>query len=109
MQEWIHDVVLELVGVTMRRSHFSDTPAFYVNGKEFLHFHSETEIDLRLTRREISRRRVVLDTNSGITRRSSGSDWLAIDLLKFSHKAALMELISAAAAANANRQSPHSY
>lgn len=49
------------------------------NGKEFAHFHDDTELDIRLTRRVIKREGLVDPTESRVhPNRSRSSPWIEI-------------------------------
>ena len=43
--------ILSLTGVQRRKSRWGNHPAYFVDDREFVHFHSRREIDIRLTRR----------------------------------------------------------
>jgi hypothetical protein len=57
---------------------FGHVTAYWVNGKEVAHFETDSVIEVRLTKAEIRLRRDVLTSDSRVTLRPSGADWLTI-------------------------------
>ena len=69
----IRRLLLLLSGVTEKASRFGPGSGFFRGRREFAHFHSATEIDLRLTRRVIR----TLPKDWRLVRRKTASDWIA--------------------------------
>jgi hypothetical protein len=95
-REMVDRHLLELPDVTSAPSRWASDLGYSVDGREFLHFHSDAEIDLRLTRQEIARRRDELREIPGIVLRPSASDWLTIVLDAGSSSATILELVASA-------------
>jgi hypothetical protein len=64
----------ELPGVEQRPSQFNGEPAFWVDGREFVHTHGDEWIEVRLTAKLVNR----LD-DERVLRRSRTSDWVMVD------------------------------
>jgi hypothetical protein len=63
----------KLPDVEEGRSQFADIPAFWIDGREFAHFHGDT-VEIRLTRKLITR----LDEPRAPARART-SDWVIVD------------------------------
>jgi Luciferase len=63
-----------LPDVEERPSQFNGEPAFWIDGREFVHLHGDQWIELRLTGRLISR----LDDERAL-RRTRTSDWVMVE------------------------------
>lgn len=74
--------------------------AFFLGDREVLHFHGPDEIDLRLTRREISARRAALRADARIELRASTSDWLLVKGRTAADARAALALVEIAIRAN---------
>jgi hypothetical protein len=66
--------------VEEHRSRFAPMMAWRVSGREFLHFHGENEIDLRLTRAVIRDQRAQLRGDHRVDLRQHSSDWIRVSL-----------------------------
>jgi hypothetical protein len=66
--------------VEEHRSRFAPIVAWRVSGKEFLHFHGEKEIDVRLTRAVIRDQRARLRADPRVDLRQHSSDWIRVCL-----------------------------
>jgi hypothetical protein len=64
----------ELPGVEQRPSQFHGEPAFWIDGREFIHTHGADWIEIRLTAKLINR----LDDARAL-RRSRTSDWVMVE------------------------------
>jgi hypothetical protein len=64
----------ELPDVEERPSQFNGEPAFWIDGREFIHFHGDRWIEVRLTGKLITR----LDDERGL-RRTRTSDWVMVE------------------------------
>jgi Family of unknown function (DUF5519) len=64
----------ELPGVEQRPSQFHGEPAFWIDGREFVHTHGADWIEIRLTGKLITQ----LDDERAL-RRSRTSDWVMVD------------------------------
>jgi hypothetical protein len=65
------DKLRALPDVEEAPSQFHGEPAFWIDGREFVHFHGQDEIEIRLTRRLITR----LD-DERVWQRTRTSDWV---------------------------------
>ena len=78
----------QLPDVEQRPSQFHGEPAFWIDGREFVHTHGEQWIEIRLTGKLINR----LDDERAL-RRSRTSDWVMVDrrhadlILELAHRA----------------------
>jgi Family of unknown function (DUF5519) len=82
----------ELPGVEQRPSQFHGEPAFWIDGREFVHTHGDDWIEIRLTGRLINR----LDDDRAL-RRSRTSEWVMVDVR---HEELILELARQALEAN---------
>ena len=92
-------------GVQKRRSRFSEANAYWVDGHEFLHFHDDGAVDVRLTRACIRAHRGVLETDPAVVRRSPSSDWVEYVVSKGTPEIAV-RLATLAWEANRDTRSP---
>jgi hypothetical protein len=74
MNEQLLAQLAELPGVEQRPSQFHGEPAFWIDGREFVHTHGKDWIEIRLTGKLINR----LDDERAL-RRSRTSDWVMVD------------------------------
>lgn len=79
-QKLLNSKILTLAGVERRGSRWGKDPAYFVDGKEFVHFHSRRELDIRLTRRVIEIGRSKLQQDSRIGLRKGSSEWITFTL-----------------------------
>jgi hypothetical protein len=86
----------QLPDVEQRPSQFHGEPAFWIDGREFVHTHGDEWIEIRLTAKLINR----LDDERAL-RRSRTSDWVMVDP---QHENLILEL--ARQALDANRRAP---
>ena len=77
MNEALRDLILTLPGVVEGKSRFSDRLAYTVGRKEFVHFHSATEVDIRLPRKH---QRTLPPPLDAIARPKPTSDWIPMPL-----------------------------
>lgn len=82
----------ELPGVEQRPSQFNGEPAFWIDGREFIHTHGDQWIEVRLTGKLINR----LEDERPM-RRSRTSDWVIIERR---HKNLILHLAREALEAN---------
>jgi Family of unknown function (DUF5519) len=68
----LEDRLARLPGVEPRPSQWTGSPAFWVDGREIVHFHGG-EVEIRLTRRLINK----LD-DPRVWRRTRTSDWVGV-------------------------------
>jgi len=76
----LNSKILTLAGVKRRESRWGKDPAYFVDGKEFVHFHSKRELDIRHTRRVIRIGRSKLHQDSRIGLRKGSSEWITFTL-----------------------------
>jgi len=81
----------ELPAVERRPSRWGADPAFWIDGREFVHFHGD-EVEIRLTGKLIAR----LD-DPRVARRTRTSDWVAVPVAE---QELALELARAALEAN---------
>lgn len=85
----------QLPDVEQRPSQFNGEPAFWIDGREFVHTHGDDWIEIRLTGKLINR----LDDDRAL-RRSRTSDWVMVDAR---HEDLILELARRALDANRRR------
>lgn len=85
----------QLPDVEQRPSQFNGEPAFWIDGREFVHTHGDDWIEIRLTGKLINR----LDDDRAL-RRSRTSDWVMVDAR---HEDLILELARRALDANRSR------
>ena len=83
-----------------RRSRWGDASAYHLEGREILHFHSDHEIDLRLTKRVIRAERARLTADPRVRLGDRERDWVEVSLAAASDLPFLVELIRLAIRAN---------
>lgn len=84
-----------LPDVEGRPSQFNGEPAFWIDGREFVHFHGDQWIEVRLTGKLINR----LEEERAM-RRSRTSDWVIVDTR---HTDLIVDLARQALEANRRR------
>jgi hypothetical protein len=93
LAERLASSLLEREGVEERRSRFGHETAFYRGGREFLHFHGDHAVDVRLGLARI-RERPELETRPGVRVRVSGSsDWVVVALERQEDAEFVLELV----------------
>src|SRR5262245_43716400 len=92
--------VLDDEDLELKKSRFSKAEALFVGPREIAHFHSASEIDIRLTRAEIRKRNLRKPSDSRIEISSPSSDWVVVKFKKQSDLVLVQELLAAAARAN---------
>jgi len=101
LREALEVRLLEIDDLDVSASAFQSGDAYWVNGKEVLHFDAEDVIDLRLTQAEIRGRRPALRSDPRVNlRRSSSADWLEVRFAEPDDVDFVIELVKAAAAAH---------
>ncbi len=76
----LREQIAVLPGVVEGESAFGPGVAYWVDGREVAHFHGDAELELRLTRRQISALRPRLRADDRVLLRKGTSDWLAVSL-----------------------------
>lgn len=71
--------ILSLPNVKSRKSKWQDRQAFFINGREFAHFHSYKQIDIRLTKAYQKTYRYLLEGDMRIKLRNQNSHWLIFE------------------------------
>jgi hypothetical protein len=92
MNEALLARLAQLPEVEQRPSQFHGEPAFWIDGREFVHTHGDQWIEIRLTGKLIS----ALDDDRAL-RRSRTSDWVMVDS---QHADLILELARLALDAN---------
>ena len=72
----LRDRIAAIAGMIESPSMFKDDVAYWVDGTEIVHFESPTAVDIRLTKAEIR----ALGNTPLVRRRSTGSDWIVVDV-----------------------------
>ncbi len=104
----LRDRLSRFDGLSLEPSRWHDEPAYWYRGMEILHFHGDSEVDLRLTRREIAANRASLREDARVRWRTSPSDWLTLNVGEQDDVQFVVELVKAAMKANhSRRQSRH--
>jgi hypothetical protein len=81
-------------GLFLQRSKFADKPAYFVDGKEVLHFHGDAAVDLRLGKKEIRARREAFKKDPRVVlRASSSADWVEVLVESKKDVAFVIELV----------------
>ena len=94
LESQLASAILAMEGVKEHPSRFNSArSAFWVGRREFAHV-EEGHLDLRLTRKEISKRRAILKADERV--RLRGGDWLEISVRVERDLAFVMELVRAA-------------
>jgi len=70
--------ILSLPGVERRKSRFSHQTAYFIKDREFAHFHSSNEIDIRLTKKGQQRLREQSKGDPRLKFRPHPSDWVSV-------------------------------
>ncbi len=83
-----------------RRSRWSEAWSYQLRGREILHFHGDSEIDLRLTHAVIrsERERLASDARIGLGRRER--DWVTVRFEATADMPFVLELVRLAIRAN---------
>jgi|SRR5581483_4637091 len=87
-------------GVVRSESMFAEVDAWWVNGKEIAHFHSEDEIEIRVTKAVIRERRAELKADPRVVLRTGASDWLTVVAKTAADAEFIVELAERAAEAH---------
>jgi hypothetical protein len=99
LRKELTELILQMRGVTEKKSRWSDNLAFYIGSKEFAHFHSSNVIDIRLTKRVIRELDLKNQTDRRVQLRSS-SDWIEFSFRRSTDIARALELLHAACDSN---------
>jgi hypothetical protein len=70
--------ILSLPSVERRKSRFNHETAYFIRGREFAHFHSSNEIDIRLTKKRQQRLREQSSCDPRLKFRPHPSDWVSV-------------------------------
>jgi hypothetical protein len=92
--------VAVLRGVTRGTSRWSDRVAYSVAGREFVHLHGPTEVDIRLTTQIQSQHRKRLRGDARVGFRRNRSGWITFSLRSAEDAEAALEWIRLARDAN---------
>jgi hypothetical protein len=83
-EQSLRSYLVNLPFVEPKKSRYSSSEAFYINNKEFVHFHGHGELDLRLTRASIRRLREAVGLRPNLHFRKQSSDWVVVDIARTS-------------------------
>ena len=75
---------------------FGHRTAYWSNGKEIAHLESPAVIEIRCTKEVIRQRRSELKSDSRITLRPSGADWLTVKVGNVTDVELVVELVALA-------------
>lgn len=92
--------VLDLANLESKKSRFSEEEAIFLGRREIAHFHSSTEIDIRLTRSVIKKMGILESGDPRLLVERKGSDWVAVKFKKEADLGLVVSLIEAAVRAN---------
>ncbi|MGE4130639.1 MAG: luciferase family protein [Bdellovibrionales bacterium] len=95
--------ILDSEDIELKKSRFSKSEALFVGTREIAHFHNSQEIDVRLTRAEIRRRRLSKSPDPRITVSSPSSDWVVAKFRQARDLEVVQELVETAAKLNAKQ------
>ena len=76
-----------------RRSRWGDAWAYHLEGREILHFHTDHEIDLRLTRGVIRAERARLAADSRVRLGDRQRDWVEVSIATAADLPFVLELV----------------
>ncbi len=71
--------ILSLLGVEKRRSRWMDRDAYFIGGREFVHFHRNDEVDVRLTSGFQRKYASEIRNDPRVRFRRNPSQWVTID------------------------------
>ncbi len=92
--------ILSLEGVEKRKSRWTRGPAYFVEGREFVHSHSLHEVDIRLTSRVLGLGIKRVRGDARIRLRTGRSDWVTFILATLDDAEFALQLINLAWKAN---------
>ncbi len=95
--------ILSLPGVEKRRSRWMDTDAYFIGEREFVHFHRNDEVDVRLTSGFQRKYAIEIRNNPRVRFRRNPSQWVAIDYRTREDVDYAFRIMKLAAAANSLR------
>jgi hypothetical protein len=98
----VERAVRELPGVSEFPSQFAPKNAFWIDGREFLHFEEDAGADVRLTSAAIGKRRAELEADDRVE--FHGSDWVFVRLQDRDDAAFAVELAREAIVANERKE-----
>ena len=78
LRKFLDAAIPEMPGVEVGKSRFGNRPAYFVDGVEFVHFHSPRELDVRLTRRFQRIGGPMLRADARIGFRKANSEWVTL-------------------------------
>ncbi len=99
--------ILSLPGVQGKKSRWTSNNAYYVGSREFAHFHSEQEVDVRLTKKVQRERAHSLRNETRVKFREQPSEWVALSLHRPGDVGYAFEMVKLAL--EANRVGPRKY
>jgi Family of unknown function (DUF5519) len=89
-----------IAGAALGEGAFSPGPAIRVGKREVAHFDGQNEVDVRLTKEAIRRRRPELQSDERVELRPGTSDWIRVRMKSKADGDRAFELIRDAVAAN---------
>ena len=96
----LYEALLAERGIEERKSRFSDRPALWVDGMEFVHMHGR-RASIRLTRKGIAAERARMRANRRVA--VEGPDWILVRLAHAGDLALAIELAPQAIGASRAR------
>jgi hypothetical protein len=100
----LDSMILSLPGVVRKGSRWKHNTAYIVAGREFAHFHSPREIDVRVTKTVLKASREELREDSRVKFRPRPSDWVTITLAGKEDVAFVFTVVERAWRANGGRK-----
>jgi hypothetical protein len=92
--------VLDIADLEPRKSRYSKEEAIFLNKREIGHFHSDFEIDIRLTRLQIKKLKSRESQDPRLVYDRDSSDWIAVKFEKAIDLDFIVNLFETAAKAN---------
>jgi hypothetical protein len=96
----VRRALLKIDGVVEAPGVFNEGDAMWVNGTQIAHFIDDHQMEIRLTKREISSHRPRLKADSRVELRKNASDWMKVTITSPSDLPFVVELAELAASAH---------
>jgi hypothetical protein len=97
-------MILSLPGVVRKGSRWRHNSAYIVAGREFAHFHSPGEIDVRVTKTVLKASREGLSEDPRVKFRPGPSDWVTVTLARKEDVEFVFTVVERAWRANGGRK-----
>ncbi len=100
LREELEYRIAAVPGVERKVSRYGHGQSFAVGGREIVHFHGDSRMDVRLTREEIRKRKRDGTLDPRLIARGPGSEWVEIRILGPRDLAFALSIVEAAVRAN---------